>query len=145
MTISLRTAGIWISDDHILLESLADRELWGIPGGSVEPGETIENACVREYTEETGLTIECNRLALVHENFWTDSGQSIQEYCFYFLINPVGDLEQQPVIHSIEGHLKFKWFSLENLRKIDFIPQVLIDYLKNLPGETVFFSSKENM
>lgn len=31
--------------------------LWSLPGGSVEPGESMEEALVREVGEETGLSI----------------------------------------------------------------------------------------
>jgi 8-oxo-dGTP diphosphatase len=33
------------------------RGLWSVPGGRVEPGETEEDAVVREVAEETGLTV----------------------------------------------------------------------------------------
>lgn len=32
--------------------------LWGFPGGHMEPGETAEQAARRELQEETGLTLE---------------------------------------------------------------------------------------
>jgi 8-oxo-dGTP diphosphatase len=38
------------------------RGLWSIPGGRIEPGETAEEAVVREVEEETGLTVTCGRL-----------------------------------------------------------------------------------
>jgi len=36
--------------------------LWSIPGGRLEPGETDEQAVVREVLEETGLAVTCGRL-----------------------------------------------------------------------------------
>jgi 8-oxo-dGTP diphosphatase len=36
--------------------------LWSVPGGRIEPGETDEQAVVREVAEETGLVVTCGRL-----------------------------------------------------------------------------------
>ncbi|HET7172895.1 MAG TPA: NUDIX domain-containing protein [Nocardioidaceae bacterium] len=36
---------------------------WSIPGGRVEPGESLEHAVRREVTEETGLAVEVGRVA----------------------------------------------------------------------------------
>jgi 8-oxo-dGTP diphosphatase len=36
--------------------------LWSIPGGRIEPGETDEQAVVREVAEETGLRVICGQL-----------------------------------------------------------------------------------
>lgn len=39
----------------ILLMRRSDNGLWGLPGGSLEPGETLEECARRELLEETGL------------------------------------------------------------------------------------------
>ena len=36
--------------------------LWSVPGGRIEPGETDQQAVVREVREETGLLVRCGRL-----------------------------------------------------------------------------------
>jgi ADP-ribose pyrophosphatase YjhB (NUDIX family) len=38
------------------------RGLWSIPGGRIEPGESAEEAVVREVREETGLEVRCGPL-----------------------------------------------------------------------------------
>mgnify|MGYP003301714770 CR=1 FL=1 len=40
----------------LLLQLRTDTDTWGIPGGSMELYETIEETAIRELKEETGIT-----------------------------------------------------------------------------------------
>jgi len=54
-----------IDPDHRLLlfrfafsrGALAGRSNWALPGGGIEPGETPEQAAIRELREETGIVV----------------------------------------------------------------------------------------
>ena len=50
----------------ILLERRSDNGLWGLPGGRIEPGESLLQTALREAKEETGLTIVVTRLLGVY-------------------------------------------------------------------------------
>ncbi|MCJ7842508.1 NUDIX hydrolase [Lederbergia sp. NSJ-179] len=60
------------NDKEILLQLRKDNHSWGLAGGSLEPGESLEQAAKRELFEETGL--KAKKLQLFHvfsgENFY---------------------------------------------------------------------------
>ncbi|MEC0668324.1 NUDIX domain-containing protein [Priestia flexa] len=59
---------IFDKTQRVLLMKRADNGLWGIPSGHVEPGETVEEAIIREISEETGLKVKVNRLIGVYSD-----------------------------------------------------------------------------
>ena len=52
----------------VLLTRRQDNGLWCLPGGHMEPGESVEECCVREVFEETGLQVRVKRLTGVYSN-----------------------------------------------------------------------------
>jgi ADP-ribose pyrophosphatase YjhB (NUDIX family) len=50
----------------ILLTRRADNQRWCLPGGAMEPGESVTEACEREMWEETGLRVRVTRLLGVY-------------------------------------------------------------------------------
>lgn len=53
-------------DGQVLLERRSDNGLWGLPGGRIEPGESIVQTAMREAKEETGLEILITHLLGVY-------------------------------------------------------------------------------
>ncbi|HEY3281859.1 MAG TPA: NUDIX domain-containing protein [Armatimonadota bacterium] len=45
------------TEGRLLLHRRSDNGCWGIPGGCMEPGETLEETARREVLEETGLRL----------------------------------------------------------------------------------------
>ena len=51
---------------RLLLQRRADGGQWGLPGGSMEIGESLHEAVRREVLEETGLRVAVRRLVGVY-------------------------------------------------------------------------------
>jgi 8-oxo-dGTP pyrophosphatase MutT (NUDIX family) len=49
-------------EGRLLLQERASNEGWSLPGGAIEPGETPEQALLREVLEETCLDVAAARL-----------------------------------------------------------------------------------
>jgi 8-oxo-dGTP pyrophosphatase MutT (NUDIX family) len=54
--------------EKVLLTRRADNGQWVLPGGGLEAGESLAEACAREMLEETGLTVRVVRLLGVYSN-----------------------------------------------------------------------------
>lgn len=53
---------------RVMLMRRRDNGYWALPGGGVEPGESVAEALVREVEEETGLRVRPVQLVGVYSN-----------------------------------------------------------------------------
>ena len=53
---------------RLLLQQRSDGGQWGLPGGSVEIGESLRAAVIREVEEETGLSVVPRRVVGLYSN-----------------------------------------------------------------------------
>jgi len=68
MVIRPGVSAIILGPEGVLLQRRTDNGFWGLPGGAVEPGESVSEAAVREVREETGLEVVPGRLVGVYSS-----------------------------------------------------------------------------
>ena len=85
---------------ELLLMRRSDNGMWGLPGGYMEPGESLVEAVAREVREETGVRIDVGSLVgayshPAHQVIAYADGQRVQSVnlCFEALAVAQGQLE----------------------------------------------------
>lgn len=88
------TAAIRNDRGDILLIHRTDNDLWALPGGGHDVGESITDAVVREVQEETGLDVEVERLVGMYTDprhvIAYDDGEVRQQFSLCFEARWVG-------------------------------------------------------
>ena len=89
---------------------------WSIPGGLVELGERLVEACAREMEEETGIKVHILELINAYDMIVPDdSGKIMYHYVLIdFLAKPIGGTEKA----SVEV-LEMKWVTYDEAKSMD--------------------------
>lgn len=114
-----------VTDDQarILLVHRRDNDLWALPGGGMELGESIAQCAVREVKEETGLDVQITGLVGVYTNprhvIAYDDGEVRQQFSLCFTTRLLGG---EPLIDAESTDIA--WISPENLDDLTIHPSM---------------------
>jgi 8-oxo-dGTP pyrophosphatase MutT (NUDIX family) len=61
---------IFNDEGRVLLTRRQDNGLWCLPGGHADMGEKIDRTAIREAQEETGLTVQLDRLVGLYSSYY---------------------------------------------------------------------------
>ncbi|MGO4495714.1 NUDIX hydrolase [Paenibacillus sp. 2RAB27] len=122
------------NNQRLLLQRRTDNGLWGLPGGSMEPGESLEEVAKRELFEETGLEAKCL------EMFSVFSGKDL--YYKYPHGDEVYNVVSAYLCSDFEGTLKKDGVEVQELRFFSFseIPNEL-----SAPDKPVIYKFLESL
>jgi ADP-ribose pyrophosphatase YjhB (NUDIX family) len=80
---------------ELLLIHRTDNDNWSLPGGAMEPGESMTDCAVRETFEETGIHTEVIGLVGIytdprHVILYTSNNEARQEFSIVYTARPLG-------------------------------------------------------
>ena len=117
--VALRCSAAVFRDTSVLLcRRLADEEpAWVLPGGTPFAGEGAAACAQREVKEETGLTVDLNRVAFVLETTSPDGAEHLIEIVFLGIAR-MGEVQPE----QREPHLKPEFVELDRLPGLRLLP-----------------------
>lgn len=129
------TCGILSQSGKILLQKRADKGTWGLPGGAIELGESAVEALVREFYEETGITVKVHKLLNVYTKY-SDSypnGDEAQVITILYLVKPENTVSNNSFVSDETLDLDF--FDASDIKNIVIVNQqhrdMIVDFFEN--------------
>jgi len=113
---------VW--DGRVLLVRRAKPPLegrWSIPGGTVELGETLEHALVREMAEETGLKVEPLEVLTVFDRIEREGA----EVAFHHVIVDYLCRRVSGEARAASDALEVAWATADELGRYDLTEKAL--------------------
>ena len=148
-----RVGAIIIDNGEILMVKNSGANHYYTIGGRVHFGESAEEAVLREAFEETQLNFEIDRLAYIHENFFTmetnffdvdaDSNH-VHEVAMFFLMKP-NALVREKLAASFDeeyGSVSLCWLPINKLGDIQLYPDFFKTELTSPSQGVKYFITK---
>ncbi len=119
-----------------------------LPGGHVEFNEPAADALRRELREEAALDARIGPCLLVGESSFTQKDRLRHEINLVFhgeLLPPSSSapIGTPPPVRSLEPHIAFEWFPVEQLHRAGFKPAWLIPHLQSIAAALLSAAARD--
>lgn len=141
MDIRVRVGAIIVKDGSILLvkHKKGESVYWLLPGGGVEPKETLQQALAREVKEELSLNTKPEEMVFVSDSINEQEGKHIIQIVFNCPVVE-GDIKVNPDHRLVDA----AYFKIDEINDLIFRPNIkehLINYLKNGSQSKVYLGN----
>ena len=121
-----------VENNHLLLMQYryAETEVYNLPGGNVDKGETLTETVMRELMEELGIEVDLEGMILLGDVIMPEGKEDVLHCVFEGKINT-----GKPILNPKEtSALAVAWMPLVDLHELEMYPNVGADlqqfYLK---------------
>lgn len=118
---------------ELLLIHRTDNDLWAVPGGGVDLGESVPQAGIRETEEETGLRVEITGMVGVYSDprhvLAYDDGEVRQQFSICMRGRVVGGQERTSTESS-----EVRWVPVDQLDALNIHPSMRLRINHALSG-----------
>lgn len=114
-----------VRDDagRLLIIHKTDNDLWALPGGGHDIGESIGDTVVREVEEETGITVEIDGIVGLYTDpqhvLAYDDGEVRQQFSICFRAHPTGGS-----LRTSSESKEVRWMDPADLDGLDIHPSM---------------------
>ncbi|UQI47315.1 NUDIX domain-containing protein [Streptomyces sp. HU2014] len=117
------TAVVQDEQGNLLLIHKTDNDLWALPGGGHDVGESITQTVIREVEEETGISVTVDAVVGLYTDpqhvMAYDDGEVRQQFSICFRARPIGGS-----LRTSSESKEVRWVSLSDLDKLDIHPSM---------------------
>ncbi|EOQ30821.1 TPA: NUDIX domain-containing protein [Bacillus cereus] len=136
----LRAEVMILNKDHskVLVQCDENESFYRFPGGSIEFGETAQEAIMRELMEEYDLKVDVQKLAIMSEHIFEWKNEK-GHHCTLIHGGTVEERVTNEIRHKEYEDIILIWKSIEELKEKPTYPEGIVSYLEKHNCHVIHF------